>query len=226
MRKIIKLTILCILCSSVYYVYKDTKDSNMIILNIGDGLATGINSYGMKSYGFADYYSNYIKRKSEVELINKYSYKEQSLQLFLEKIRSNGELKKDLISSHIVLLCLGYNDLKYRISLEENLSNTKLNNIINSIEKDYNETINEIRKYYKNKIIVIGYYGSNKEDYYLNNGIKKLNRVLKMNKEVEFIDTYNDIKGDKYLLNPGSYYPNDKAYQLIADKIITKTLEK
>ena len=226
MKKLLKLGVLFILCISVYYIYKDTKDSSIIILNIGDGLAAGINSYGIKSYSYADYYKEYMEKKGKVELINKYANKEQSFQLIKEKLNNTGELKKDLISSHIVFLCLGYNDLKYKMSLEDNINNTKLNIIIESIAKDYNETINEIRKYYKNKIIVIGYYCSNKEDYYFNNGIKKLNRVLRMNKEIEFIDTYNEIKGEKYLSNPSSYFPNDSAYQLITNKIITKTLEK
>lgn len=226
MKKILKLVILFIISMSVYYIYKGTKDSNTIILNIGDELAVGINSFGIDDYSYADYYKLKIESyNTNVEIINNYAEDNLSLKLLQEKLKNTNEIKKDLINSHILFICLGYNDLKYKLSLEENININRLNLIISQIESDYNNVIKEIRKYYKNKIIVIGYYNTNSTDYYLNNGIIKLNRVLKNNKDVVFIDTYNEIKGDYYLSNPGSYYPNNKAYQLIADKIIAKTLE-
>ena len=227
MKKVLKLAILLVISMSVYYIYKDTKDSNKIILNIGDELAVGINSFGIDDYSYADYYKFKIESDdNNIEIINNYAEANQSLKLLLERLKSTNGIKKDLINSHILFLCLGYNDLRYKLSLEENINIDKLDIIISQIEKDYNDIIKEIRKHYKNKIIVIGYYQYNKDDYYLNNGIIKLNRVLKNNKNVEFIETYNEIKGDKFLSNPGSYYPNNKAYQLIANKIIAKTLEK
>jgi hypothetical protein len=212
---------------SVYYIYQENYNKNIRILNIGDGVALGINSYGIDDYSYAYYYKDYlINYNKKVEVNEKYSHKDQSIKMILEKIRSNGDLKKDLIDSHILIVCLGYNDLVYKVSIERNMNNMKLNRIIKEIEIDYNEMISEIRKYYKKQIMVIGYFNYNSDNYYMENGIKKLNRILKSNKEVTFIDTYNDIKGEKYFPIPGIYYPNNYAYQLIARKIIAKTLEK
>jgi len=227
MKKIVKFIILILISLSVYYVYKDNCNSVIKVLNIGDGVSLGINSYGIDNYSYADYYKEYISTNDKkIEVIEKYSYKDQSIKMLLEKIKSNGEIKKDLINSHLLILCLGYNDLLYKISIEQNINNTKLNRIIEEIEKDYNDLIKQIRKYYKNKIIIVGYFNPNSENYYVDNGVRKLNRILKNNKEIEYIDTYNDLKGNKYFPIPSNYYPNDKAYQLIASKIIAKTLEK
>lgn len=227
MKKIIKLLSLIIVSISVYFIYINNCNKNIRILNIGDGLSMGINSYGIDDYSYTDYYKEYLNKKNKkVEINNRYTAKDQSIKIFYAILRNNNEVKKDLISSHILIVCLGFNDLLYKISIEQNMNNNKLNKIVDEIDNNYNEMLKEIRKYYKEEIIVIGYYSSNTDNYYIDNGIRKLNRYLKNNKDIVYIDTYKDIKGEKYLTNPGSYYPNNNAYKLIASKIIAKTLEK
>ena len=73
MKKIIKLIILIIISFSVYFIYKNTEGKNLIILNIGDSLAVGINSYGIKEYGYIDYYKDYLNKTKNVTIINDYS---------------------------------------------------------------------------------------------------------------------------------------------------------
>ena len=227
MKKIIKLLSLIIVSISVYFIYINNCNKNIRILNIGDGLSMGINSYGIDDYSYTDYYKEYLNKKNKkVEINNRYTAKDQSIKIFYAILRNNNEVKKDLINSHILIVCLGFNDLLYKISIEQNMNNNKLNKIVDEIDNNYNEMIKEIRKYYKEEIIVIGYYSPNTDNYYIDNGIRKLNRYLKNNKDIVYIDTYNEIKSEKYLPNPGSYYPNNRAYQLIASKIIAKTLEK
>lgn len=227
MKKIIKLLSLIIVSISVYFIYINNCNKNIRILNIGDGLSMGINSYGIDDYSYTDYYKEYLNKKNKkVEINNRYTAKDQSIKIFYAILRNNNEVKKDLISSHILIVCLGFNDLLYKISIEQNMNNNKLNKIVDEIDNNYNEMIKEIRKYYKEEIIVIGYYSPNIDNYYIDNGLRKLNRYLKNNKDIVYIDTYNEIKSEKYLPNPGSYYPNNRAYQLIASKIIAKTLEK
>ena len=116
MKKILKLVILFIISMSVYYIYKGTKDSNTIILNIGDELAVGINSFGIDDYSYADYYKLKIESyNNNVEIINNYAEDNLSLKLLQEKLKNTNEIKKDLINSHILFICLGYNDLKYKL---------------------------------------------------------------------------------------------------------------
>lgn len=222
-----KLLILIILSLSVYFIYQKTNNQDIKITTIGDGLAIGINSYGIKDYGYADYYKDFLThRKQEVELNNEYSKEDLTIAELLEKLKTNPKIKRNLLESHLIILNLGYNDLIYKLSLTENINKNTLQLRIKEIEKEYQSLIHEIRKYYKNKIIIIGYYSINKKDYYLNLGIRQLNEILREQSDIIYIDTNKLLSNQKkYFSNPNSHYPNKEAYELIAKEIITKTLE-
>ena len=187
MNRPIKLLILIILSLSVYFIYNNTNKTIKILI-LGDSKLT---------------FSNI-----SVNINDKFTMNNLSTKHLLEKIKLERTIKRDLIESHYLILRVGYNDLIYDLSLEDDINNHHFNKITTSIEKDYNNLIKEIRKYYKNKIIVVGYPRTNKENYYINIGIKKLNRILKNNKEVTYIDTY--------------YYSNKS----LEDKIIHEILAK
>ena len=226
MKKIIKLIILIIISFSVYFIYKNTEGKNLIILNIGDSLAVGINSYGIKEYGYIDYYKDYLNKTKNVTIINDYSKNNLSIDKLLDSIKSNPKIKRDLNEAHELILVVGYNDLKYGLSLENNLNKNKIDKIVNNINSNYQDLIKEIRKYYKNDIFVIGYY-SKTDDYYINYGLKKFNNSLRKNSKIKYIDTESLLLNNKkYFSNPNSYYPNRYGYEEIAKKIIRKTLEK
>ena len=187
MNRPIKLLILIILSLSVYFIYNYTNKTIKVLI-LGD-----------KKLTFSS---------NSVNINNKFAVNNLSTKHLLEKIKLESDIKRGLIESHYLVLSIGYNDLIYDLSLENDINNHHFNNITKNIEKDYNNLIKEIRKYYKNKIIVVGYPRSNKEDYYINIGIKKLNKILKSNKEVTYIDTY---------------YYSDKSLE---DKIIHEILAK
>ena len=223
MNRPIKLLILIILSLSVYFIYQSTKQSNIQILSLGDGLSIGINSYTITEYSYLNYYEDYLKSKNiKVKIINNYSKEDLTIHELLEEIKTNNYIKRDLMESHLLFINVGYNDLLYKLSLEEDISIPKLNNIIAEIDTEYKELLTEINKYYKNKIIVIGYPKSNKEDFYTNLGVRKLNRVLCTN---NFIDTYNLLSNrNEYFSNPNSFYPNRQGYKRIYEEI--KKLDK
>ena len=222
MKKLLKLLLLLLLNISVYFIYNSTKNSVYTITSLGDGVSLGINSYAIDDYSYADYYKDFkLKKKDKVKIIDSYSKKEMSITSLTEKIKTDNKLKEDLNSSNILFLTIGYNDLLYKIKLEENLTNSRLLSITREIDKSYNKLLKEIRKYYKRKIIVVGYFKSNKDDYYVNKGIKELNNILSKNSDVIFIETYNLLNNRKeYFSNPNSYYPNIKGYELIGKSII------
>lgn len=221
MNRPIKLLILIILSLSVYFIYQRTKESNIQILSLGDGLSKGINSYTIVEYSHLNYYEDYLKSKNiKVKVIDEYSKEDLTIHELLELIKNNNYLKRDLMESHLLFITIGYNDLLYKLSLEDDISIPKLNNIIDEINIEYKELLTEINKYYKNKIIVVGYPKSNKDDYYLNLGIRKLNRILNSN---TYIDTYNILNDrNKYFSNPNSYYPNRQGYMRIYEEILSK----
>lgn len=228
MHKLKKLIILILLSCSVYFIYQNTKNSVFNITNIGDNLAIGVNPYGIKESGYIECIKDYINAQNKsVYIENNFNKKDLTINILLEQVKNNPNIKKTLSESNLLILAIGYNDLLYKLSLKEKINMKNLNEVINEISDDYNDMIKEIRRFYKRDIIVIGYYCSNKESYYLNKGIRKLNETLSNSKEVTYIDTYNLLSNrEKYFPNPHLNYPNNIGYQEIAKKIITKTLEK
>lgn len=218
MNRPIKLLILILLSLSVYFIYQLTKESNIQILSLGDGLSKGINSYTIVESSHLNYYEEYLKsKKIQVKVISEYSKEDLTIHELLELVKNNNYLKRDLMESHLLFITVGYNDLLYKLSLEDNISIPKLNKIIDEINIEYKELLKEIKKYYKNEIIIVGYPRTNKDDYYLNLGIRKLNRLLNTN---TFIDTYNLLNNrNKYFSNPKSFYPNRLGYKRIYEEI-------
>lgn len=228
MKKLFKLLFLIFIILSVFFIYIKTKDSKYTILSLGDNLSLGIDSYGIKGPSYIDFYKNYILKKKETVIKNdQYSRKDLTINALLQELKENNNLKKDLSSANILILTVGYNDLIYKINLNENINSDILKKEVQEIQKDYLNLLKEIRKYYKNKIVVIGYFASNKTDYYINTGIKELNKTLQSAKKITYIDTYDLLKPKrKYFSNKNSYYPNLQGYLRISKKIIIKTLEK
>ncbi len=228
MKKLLKLLFLIFIIISVFFIYIKTKDSKYTILSLGDNLSLGIDSYGIKGPSYIDFYKNYILKKKETVIKNdQYSRKDLTINALLQELKENNNLKKDLSSANILILTVGYNDLIYKINLNENINSDILKKEVQEIQKDYLNLLKEIRKYYKNKIVVIGYFASNKTDYYINTGIKELNKTLQSAKNITYIDTYDLLKPKrKYFSNKNSYYPNLQGYLRISKKIIIKTLEK
>ena len=226
MKKIIKLLILILLSLSVYFIYQQTNHKTITIMSIGDGLSLGINSYGIQEYSYLNYYKDSIKDKN-VLLSNTFSNKELTVKEVLEKVKNNSTIKRDLREANLLILNIGYNDLLYQLSLIDTINQSKYNEIIKNIVKDYESLLKEINRYYKEDIIVLGLYQSNKEDIYLNRGIRDLNKYLIRNNKITYIDTDKILNNrKKFFSSPHSNYPNHYGYQAIANKIIEKTLEK
>lgn len=224
MKKILKLLTLILLSFSVYFIYQSNKNTTIIIFNIGDGVALGLNSFKEPIYGYVDYYKDSLNTKNIY--INQYAKTDLTIPYFLEELKSTPKIKKDLKESHILFLHLGYNDIVYRMSIEESLNEKTIDKILLDIEKEYEQLKKEIRKYYSNPIIVIGCLEPNKEDFYLKKAIKTWNQYLEKDKDIIYIDTFYLLKNrKKYFSNPNSYYPNFQGYQQISKKIIEKTLE-
>ena len=61
MNRKTKLLILILLSLSVYFIYKNNNHKEIKITSLGDGLSLGINSYGVKEYGYLDYCKDFFK---------------------------------------------------------------------------------------------------------------------------------------------------------------------
>ena len=223
MNKETKFLLLLLISLSVYFIYQNTKDSTYQITCIGDKLSLGINSYGIKEYGYLDYLKDEMKdKKKNININNNFSNKSKTIKEVLYEVKENEKLKGILMNSNLIILNVGYNDLLYNLSIEDSINNNKITNILNEISNNYKELILEIRKYYKKEIIVIGYYNTQDNDYYINIGTYRLNKILSNSNEIKYIDTYYLLNNrNKYFSNPNSYYPNRLGYKVISEKIIT-----
>ena len=203
MHRIIKLISIFVISLSVYWVYQKTSNSYYQIMSLGDQFSLGNTSYGVIENSYLDDMKEILlKTKENIEINQTYNEKDQSIKNCLQSIQNTPNIKKDLYDTDVLVISLGYNDLLYRLSIEE------------------------IRKYYKEDIIVLGYIEDSRFDGNKQIGIQKLNKILKNNKEVIFIDVNELLKDrEKYYSNPRSHYPNALGYKRIATKIIQKTLE-
>ena len=196
-------------------------------MSIGDSFSLGITSYGVTEDSYLDDMKDQLsKTKTKIELNTTYNQKDQNIKNSMMLLKQTPNIKKSLYDADLLILSIGYNDVLYALTLEENPSQIKIQKIMAQIESNYNELINEIRKYYHESIIVIGYIEDDRYDSYKQNCIKQLNQILKSNQEVIYINT-NELlkKRKKYYSNPQSNYPNSLGYKRIANKIIQKTLE-
>lgn len=231
MKKHLKLFILLITIISIYLIYNLTNKNNLIYTSIGDSLSLGENSYGATSYGYSDYLKTYLENRNLLSLYSKtYTSKTKTITdlyndlLIEEQIiidNENYNLKRLLRESQILTISIGLNDLIFEYNLQNNpITEYEENRIVNKVFNNYLNLITEIKKYYHKKIYVIGYYENNTKYDPL---IRKLNSKYKKNCESQediFIDTTFISNNKSYFDNPSSYYPNIKAYEQIANKII------
>ena len=225
MNKKIKLLSIIIISCSVFLIYKNTN-KKILILNIGDHISLGINSFGIKEYSPVDYYKDYlISQQKKVFLNNDYSNKDITIKSLKEKIENTSKIKKNLIESHILFLSLGYNDIVYETNIEEEMNERKNKKIIRKIKSNYDNLIKEIRKYYNNKIVIIGIHESRVDNYYIKKSIREVNKYLENKNNIIFINTNNILNSNNdYYSNPKNSYPNYLGYRKIAENII-KSLE-
>jgi len=236
-KKHIKLLIFILVIISIYLIYKLNNNNNLTYISLGDGYASGENSYGIVDYGYSDYLKDYLEKNNNLNFYTKkFSNDDIMITTLYESIIINKKvqeedrtinIKQSLRESSIVTLSIGINDLIYKLSLEENyISIKKLDSIVNDTYEDFESLIKEIKKYYLGEIYVIGYPRKNIKDNNLNEAIKKLNNLYKNNEDIIYIYIYYIFKNNNsYLSNPNSIYPNIKGYKAISDEIITK-LEK
>ena len=89
LKKHIKILVLIFTCLLIYLIYNKNNINNITYLSLGDEYAMGINSYGVKDYGYNDYLKDYLEKNNKLhKYYNNFSYKE---------IRIN-DLYKDILN--------------------------------------------------------------------------------------------------------------------------------
>ena len=230
-RKHLKLIVLIITCILIYTIY--TNNSNVKSINyisLGDGYASGINSYGERNYGYSDYLKDYLK--SNNKLNNYYNYSSEDIKIkdlyndiIINKQSINNEsIKQALREANILTISIGLNDLIYRKSIQINNIGNLEDGIVQNVIIDFDELITEIKKYYKYDIYIIGYYNFYPQNSVENKLLNKLNikykQFCKKNSLIYIDNSKMNNKLKLYLDNPNSYYPNTEGYKKIYSNIL------
>ena len=228
--KMIFLYILIIL--STVIIFNKNNNNNITYLNIGDGYAKGLDSFGINRYGYGDYLRDKLQDHSELkEYINIFTDNNMNIENIENYITNSNycvskkqkkSFKGYLQEADLITLSIGLNDLKYEI-LSEELDSTKMNESLVKVATKFNNLIKEIKKYYKNTIYVIGYPINNLDSYYLSMSIRQYNDFLENNPNIVYISPKS--LDSKYFLNPKSNYYNIDGHKLISESIY-KTYEK
>ncbi|MBQ2639666.1 MAG: SGNH/GDSL hydrolase family protein [Bacilli bacterium] len=220
-----KLILLLIIIISVVLISKININNNISYTSLGDGYAEGIDSYG-EINGYNKYLKKHLKENKKLNDYTNLSNKDMSInELYTNILINKNNIKQKLRESKIVTLSIGLNDLRYKLSITNNINDYKLNKIINDINIDINKLLTEISKYHKHLIYVIGYYYKDNDDIYLVKGIKRINKLYKKKNIIYIHDKSIQKNNKKYLINPNNIYLNKEGYNLLGLKLVKK-LEK
>jgi len=226
-RKLKKLLFLVLLIIPIIYIiYSFNNKNNINYTSLGDGYALGINSYGIINYGYSDYLKDYLIKENKLQSYNKdYTNKNATINslyndIVTNKHINNTNIKQLLRNTDILTISIGLNDLLFKMYLENDINT----DIYKEIKSEYNLLIKEITKYYYKDIYLIGYYSNSKIN---DKNINKLNKILKSNNKVTYINTsFISKNSQKYLLNSNNMYPNNLGYKEISSKLILKVSKK
>lgn len=236
-KKHLKLLIFIIVCLLVFIIYNKTNNNYINYTSIGDGFSLGKDSYGQIDYGYSDYVKDYLKNNHKLNrYIKSFSKEEMSIEklyeyiLINEKVTLNDKqynIRETLRESRILTISIGLNDLLYQLSITNNITDRKLDQIISKIELSLDKLLIEIKKYYHYDIYIIGYYDIDPSNELLSKAIKRLNKIYQNKEKVIYISTYELFQKDNdYLSNPSNIYPNRSGYQAISQEIILKISKK
>lgn len=229
MKKILTLIIVIL---SIFLIYLGFKDKDIYYLSLGDSIALGMNPYGNKDYGYADYVKDYLSGKNVLEtyvsdLVNSNKRATDIIKEISENVEVNVNGKKKklqhiLIKSDLVTLSLGMNDLLGNVNINNDFNMTDLYTKLEQTCKDFEELFKLLREYCKEEIVFIGLYNptnNNELDEFFEYANKKLEKLSSIY-DIDYIDISNELKDKKYFPNINSNFPNKEGYKIIADKII------
>ncbi len=239
-----KLIIIALIIILPIIIYNTNIDKKIYYLSLGDSLALGQNPYNKIDYGFSDYVSIYLEERKLLEFYSKKyadsDYRTTDLLRDIEKnkkIKDNGKyitLKNALANADIVTLSIGFNDLIYKININnlniDEIDSDELKLYVEEVKNDIEMLIEKIKLYCKEDIILIGYYNPFwhiDENYalkiedifiYSNSELKKL--AIKY--DLYYVDVYNMFKENQsFFPNPKDFHPSNAGYRSLAQQIIS-----
>ena len=227
----------------IFFIYMVTYHDGYNYVALGDGISSGINSFGVENYSYSDYLKDELDKNNRLRFYTKdFSEKGYSINDLYDDIINNkvvfvdGEkmsIRKVLRESNLVTLAIGSNDFlkvfNYSINDEIiekiEMDKTEYFKKIDTIVQDMDKLLKEIKKYVKGKIIVVGYYNPSIEDNSLDEIVKYANFMVEGitdDNGVDFLNMHNELKYKDYFSNPSDMHLNQEGYRKISTLLLKK----
>lgn len=216
-KKIIMIALLGGILSIIIYFF--TQNNEITIMSIGDGLSSGMTSYGIEGYSFNDYLKEDYLSKHELKNYIEYASPNKTIKELIYEIKENKEImlkskkieiKQAINKSDILTIAIGMDELAH-IKITNQIKNEYLH--------DLEELLSMIKMLNGKKVIVISLYTWGKNDILT---IEKLNasiRDIALTNNFLFIDINKILMTEEYYLTKDSYYINYIGHKRIYDEI-------
>lgn len=200
------------------------------IVSVGDSLTEGIGDSTNRG-GYVPYLKELLEMDKGIKdaTFNNFGVKGNRSDQLLKKL-GTSEVKNAIKEADIVIVTIGGNDVMKVV--RENFTNlnlTAFNKQMKVYEKNLQNVLNKIREENQNSIIVlVGLYNPfnswfaniNEFNEIIDDWNSSSKKILAQYPETYFVEV-NDIflEGGEKLLYSDYFHPNDKGYELIADRV-------
>lgn len=216
-KKLIIIVLLGGILSVIIYFY--TKNDEINITAIGDGLSNGMTPYNIEGYSFNDYLKeDYTTSHKLKNYIYEFASAGITTKELIYDIKENKELT---IKNELMEIQRAINEadiLTIAIGMDE-IMNTKLTReAINEFKNNLKELFGMIKMLNQNKIFIIGLYENKFKDALTINKINAIIRDTALTNGFIFVDITKIAKPEYFLTND-SYYLNYNGHKAIYKEI-------
>lgn len=216
-KKIITIALLGAILSVIIYFF--TQNSEITIVSIGDGISSGMTSYGIEGYSFNDYLKEDYSTKHELKEYIEYAIPNKTVKELIYEIKENKSIVKKEEQIEIKQAINKADILTIAIGMDE-LANIKITNQIkNEYLHDLEELLSMIKMLNGKKVIILSLYSWGKNDLLT---IEKLNagiRDIALSNGFLFVDINKILMNKDYYLSTDSYYINYLGHKSIYEEL-------
>lgn len=217
-KRIIMVVILGAFLSIVIYFF--TRNDEVTLVSLGDGLSLGMTPYGIEGISFNDYLmSDYKIEKKLKNYLSFFSEERKTVKELIYEIKDNKtviykdkrlDIQRVISEADILTLAIGMDEL----------SSVKITrNIKEEFIYQYQELLDLLRKLNQNKIVIISLYAWGNNDFLTIEKINAQLRDMAITRGIIFIDVNKMFMTDEYYLVKNSYYINYLGHHLIYEEI-------
>lgn len=216
-KKLIIIVLLGTILSVIIYFY--SKNDEITITAIGDGLSIGMTPYDIEGYSFNDYLKeDYLSSHKLKNYIYEFASSGLTTKELIYDIKEN---KKIIIKNEPMEIQRAINEadiLTIAIGLDE-LMNTKITkDVKNEFTANIEELFSMIKLLNHNKVVVLGLYENPFKDPLTINKINAIIRDVALTNSFTFVDI-TKIASKEYYLTNDSYYLNYNGHKAIYNEI-------